>query len=283
MTLIKELKEEEIKELQALSTKIRKHIIKMITNAKSGHPGGSLSAVDIFVTLYSKVLKHYSDWDKNPQWATRDRFVLSKGHASAALYGVLAEMGYFESEELLTFRKLGTRLQGHPSFGIPGVEVATGSLGQGLSMACGMALGLRLNKINSKVFCYMGDGEIQEGQIWEGAMNAAHHNLGNLIGIVDRNRLQIDGCTEEIKSLKDVEKKWQAFGWNTFVIDGHSHSAIYSALVEAVDYGEKTNSPTVIIANTIKGKGVSFMENKAGWHGKAPSEQECEQALMELK
>ncbi|MFA6989264.1 MAG: transketolase [Candidatus Gastranaerophilaceae bacterium] len=280
MTQIAELNEKEIAELKELSTKVRCHIVKMISNAKSGHPGGSLSMTDILVTLYSKCMKHYPQWDKHPDWKTRDRFILSKGHASSALYAVLAEHGYFDTEELLTFRKLHSRLQGHPSYGyLPGIEVSTGSLGQGLSIACGMALGLRLDKINSKVFVYLGDGELQEGQVWEGAMNASHQKLGNVIAFVDRNKLQIDGCTENIKAVHPVGQKFEAFGWQVLEIDGHNHQEIFKAINRAKLLGEEASKPVVIIANTVKGKGVAFMENNAGWHGKAPTNDECTLAL----
>jgi len=278
------LSEQELKELKLNSAKIREHVIKMITTAKSGHPGGSLSAVDIILTLYSKCMKHYKEWKNHPDWENRDRFILCKGHASAALYAVLAENGYFSTDELLSFRSYKSRLQGHPSFGfLPGIEVSTGSLGQGLSICCGIALGLKLDNKDSKVFALLGDGELQEGQVWEAAMNASHHKLGNIIAFVDRNSLQIDGCTENIKALDPLDKKWVAFGWNTFEIDGHDHSQIYQAVQDAIKLGGENSKPSVIISNTIKGKGVSFMENNCDWHGKAPSVQQCELALDELK
>lgn len=278
------LNEKEILDLQKLSTKVREDIITMITNAKSGHPGGALSATDILVTLYSKCMTHFPEWDKHPDWNTRDRFVLSKGHASAAIYSVLAEHGYFEVEELMTFRQLHSRLQGHPSYGfLPGIEVSTGSLGQGLSIACGMALGLRLDKIDSNVFAYLGDGELQEGQIWEAAMNASHQKLGNLIAFVDRNCLQIDGCTENIKAVHPVDEKFKAFGWQTLVIDGHNHQEIYEAICKAKSMGKENSKPVVIVAKTVKGKGVDFMEDKACWHGTAPSSDECKKALECLR
>ena len=226
-------------------------------------------------------MKQYPDWDKNPDFENRDRFVLSKGHASAAIYSILAHCGYFPEADLLEYRKFGTKLQGHPCCTkLKGIEVSTGSLGQGLSIATGMALGLKLDKKDSHVFALMGDGELQEGSIWEAAMNAAHYKLNNLIGIVDRNRLQIDGNTEDVMAVGDVAAKFAAFGWNTMEIDGHNIEAIYEALEKAK---ESTDKPTLIVANTIKGKGISFMENQAGWHGKAPNDEQLAQALEELK
>lgn len=273
------LTENDIKELKTLSCQVRKDILSMIHTAKSGHPGGSLSAADVLTVLYSKCMNHFPDWDKNPDFEKRDRFVLSKGHASATLYSILARLGYFPVEELKTFRELGTRLQGHPSAKhLPGIEVSTGSLGQGLSIACGIALGLKLDKNPAFVYAYMGDGELQEGNIWEGVMNAAHHKLDNLIAFVDRNCLQIDGSTECIKSLNPLPDKFIAFGWEVIEIDGHDHVAIYDAIIKA----KTRTKPTVIIASTTKGKGVCFMENCAGWHGKAPSDSECDLALSGL-
>lgn len=278
--MIKTLPANELQELESRAKSLRRNIIKMITNAKSGHPGGNLSCVELMLTIYAKFLKHDPLWDKAPNFKNRDRFVLSKGHASATLYSVLAQEGYLQEEELMTFRALGSRLQGHPAFGkLPGVEVSTGSLGQGLSMACGMALGLKLDKIDSKVYSILGDGELQEGQIWEAALNAANKNLDNLIVCVDRNRLQIDGNTEDIKAIGDACAKFKAFGWNTKEIDGHNLEEVIEALSEA----QTSDKPFVIVANTVKGKGVSFMENNAGWHGNPPSKEQCEQALEELK
>lgn len=278
------LTKREIYHLEFISGRIREHIVEMITNAQSGHPGGSLSAVDILVTLYGKCLNHFNDWKENPDFEDRDRFILSKGHASAALYATLAEFEYFELEELMTFRKFGSRLQGHPSYGfLPGIEISSGSLGQGLSMACGICLALKLDKRSSTVFCYIGDGEMQEGQIWEAIMGAAHNKLDNLIVLVDRNHLQIDGNTENIKALGDLNKKFEAFGWESLEADGHSHQSVYQAVMKAKKIAKRQNKPVAIICNTIKGKGVSFMENNAGWHGKAPKTEECELALNELR
>ena len=274
-----ELIEKDIVEINNFAKKVRKEIVEMIYTAKSGHPGGNLSAVEIISTLYLKCMKHYPDWKNNSEFKDRDRFVLSKGHASACLYAVLANCGYLSTDELLTFRQLGTRLQGHPSVKhLDGIEVSTGSLGQGLSLACGIALGLKLDKINSNVFVYMGDGELQEGNIWEAVMNAAHNKLDNIIAFVDKNNLQIDGCTDDIKSMTPLDEKFKAFGWECLTIDGHNPSEIYNA----VETAKLHSKPTVIIANTIKGKGVSFMENKSGWHGKAPNKEEFELAMSEL-
>lgn len=282
--MLKKLSESEINNLKSLSKTIRELIITTITKVQSGHPGGSLSVTDILTTLYAKCLNHYNDWDKNPDWANRDRVVLSKGHASATLYSILAHFGYFDKEELSTFRQVGSRLQGHPSYGtLPGIEVSTGSLGQGLSLSVGMALGLRLDKRPSKVYTIMGDGELQEGQVWEAAMSASHNKLGNLIAFIDKNKLQIDGPTEDIKSLEPLADKWKAFGWHVIEIDGHDHAQIYNAIQEAKQIGDSQSVPVMIIADTIKGKGVSFMENNAGWHGTPPSQEQCEIALKEIR
>ena len=271
--------ENEIKTIQGITKKLRREILQMIHNAKSGHPGGALSSVEIFTVLFTKYLKYCKDCEKDANYKLRDRFILSKGHASTALYAIMAHCGYFKEEELLTFRKLGSKLQGHPSSRLlKGIEVSTGSLGQGLSIGCGMALGLRLDKIDSKVYVYLGDGEIEEGSVWEAAMNAAHNKLNNIIAIVDRNRLQIDGSTEDVKSVGNVKAKFEAFGWSAAEIDGHNIQEIS----EAIEKAQKSDKPFVIIANTIKGKGVSFMENNAGWHGKAPNDEEFEKALKEL-
>ena len=256
--------------------RVRQNILKMVHKAKSGHPGGSLSAVELLVVLFEH-MKHNS---KNPKWEGRDRFVLSKGHASPVYYAVLAEYGYIPQEELMSFRKLGSRLQGHPSnLYLDFVEVPTGSLGQGLSMACGIALSLKLDNNPARVYCLMGDGELQEGSCWEAFMNADTHKLNNVVAIIDRNRLQIDGSTEDIKCLDNLKSKIESFNWNVIEIDGHDISQITNACLKA----KESDKPTAIIANTIKGKGVSFMENNAGWHGKAPNDEELKQALEELE
>ena len=274
------LSSQEIESLRKSALNVRRNIVKMIHTAKSGHPGGSLSGADILTVLYQKCLNIPSDWDKSAEFDKRDRFILSKGHASPLLYSILAENKFINESELSTFRKINSKLQGHPAKGyVAGVEVSTGSLGQGLSLACGIALGLKLDKNPANVVVYMGDGELQEGSCWEGFMQAAHRNLDNLIVIVDRNKLQIDGCTENVMALGDVAAKIKEFGWDVIEIDGHDYNEIFNA----VELGKKSTSPFAIVANTIKGKGVSFMENQAGWHGKAPNDEQLAQALEELK
>ena len=274
------LTEEEIRELRKSSAKTRINIVKMVHAAKSGHPGGSLSGADILNVLYTKCLNIPSDWDKSPEFDTRDRFILSKGHASPLLYSVLAQHGLFDEEELMTFRKFGSRLQGHPAKDhIPGVETSTGSLGQGLSIGCGIALGLKLDKNPATVVVYTGDGELQEGSCWEAFMQAGHRVLDNLIVIIDRNRLQIDGNTEDVMGLDNLYDKIRSFNWNVVEINGHDYNRIY----ETFNKAKKSTKPCAIIANTIKGKGVSFMENQAGWHGKAPNDEQLAIALKELE
>lgn len=273
------LSEADVKNLKKLCKENRRNIIKMVYNAQSGHIGGAMSAVELLTVLYHKCMKICPKWTKSPDFKNRDRFVLSKGHASSILYSVLAQLGYFPKEELMTFRLFGSRLQGHPVPICPGVDVATGSLGQGLSIACGMALGLKLDKNPANVFCLMGDGELQEGSAWEAFMHCAHAKLDNIIAIIDRNRLQIDGCTENVKSLDNVAEKIKAFNWEVIEIDGHDINAVYSAIEKA----KKFDRPVAILANTIKGKGVSFMENNAGWHGKAPNKEDFEKAMAELE
>ncbi|MBR5304361.1 MAG: transketolase [Candidatus Gastranaerophilales bacterium] len=252
----------------------------MIHNAKSGHPGGALSCVDMLSVLYKKVLNVPVEWDKAINFNQRDRFILSKGHASTALYAVLAHLGFFPVDMLASFRMLGSKLQGHPSSRaqLPGIEVSTGSLGQGLSIGVGLALALRLDKNPAKVFVLLGDGEMQEGSVWESLMNASNQKLDNLIVIVDKNNLQIDGNTCDIKSLEPLDEKLKAFGFEVYSIDGHNYEEIEQTMLEA----KKSNKLCAIIANTIKGKGVSFMENMAGWHGKAPNDEQLAKALEEL-
>ena len=274
------LTNQEIEKLGLSALNVRRNIVKMIHSAKSGHPGGSLSGVDILTVLYNKSLNIPLEWDKSTDFEKRDRFILSKGHASPLLYSILAEYGIIKEDELSTFRKMGTNLQGHPSKGyIPGIETSTGSLGQGLSIGCGVAMGLKLDKNPANVVVYMGDGELQEGSCWEAFMQAGHRKLDNLIAIIDRNRLQIDGCTEDVMALGDVASKINEFSWETLEIDGHNYQEIYDAIEKA----KKSEKPFAIVANTIKGKGVSFMENQAGWHGKAPNDEQLMQALEELK
>lgn len=258
---------------------MRADIVEMIAEAGSGHPGGSLSAADIVATLYfGGILRHDA---AAPDLPERDRFILSKGHAAPVLYAALARAGYFGRDHLGTLRKLGSMLQGHPdSKKTPGVEVSTGSLGQGLSVAAGLAAGLRTGAGDDRaVYCLLGDGELQEGQVWEATMFASHHGLGNLIAIVDDNGLQIDGACTEVMCLGHIAQKFTAFGWKTAEVDGHDVAALHAALVAARDGG---GTPHVIIAHTVKGKGVSFMEGNAGWHGKAPNPTELAQALTEL-
>lgn len=267
-----------IEELKKKSVELRKNIISMVYEAKSGHPGGSLSAIDVLVVLFYSKLNHDP---KNPCDKLRDRFILSKGHVAPAIYAILADSGYFPKEKLGTLRKFGSILQGHPDMHkTPGIEVSSGSLGQGLSVAVGIALGLKMDKLDSRVYCLMGDGETQEGQIWEAAMAGAHYKLDNLCGIVDFNGLQIDGNVKDVMNINPYKQKWEAFNWNVIEIDGHNLEEISSAFDRAKEY---KNKPTVIIANTIKGKGVSFMEDDPSWHGKAPSKEEYEKALVELE
>lgn len=266
-----------LQSLMAKACQIRQDIVRMVGEAKSGHPGGSLSAADIVTTLYFHEMKVDSENPTNPD---RDRFVLSKGHAAPVLYAALAEKGFFPREELGTLRKIGSRLQGHPSMKhLPGVEMSTGSLGQGLSAANGMALAGKLDKRDYRVYALLGDGEIQEGQVWEAAMAAAHYKLDNVVAIIDHNKLQIDGPTSEVMSPEPIADKWRAFGWHVEVINGHDFEEIIAALNKA---REVKGQPTAIIANTVKGKGVSFMENQVGWHGNAPSSEQTTQALCEL-
>ena len=265
-------------ELQSKARNVRKHIIRMLGEAGSGHPGGSLSIADILVTLY---FEEMNIDPQEPKKADRDRFVLSKGHSAPALYATLAERGFFPAEELQQLRETGAMLQGHPDMKhIPGVDMSTGSLGQGLSAANGMALALRLDKSKARVYAIVGDGEIQEGQIWEAAMSAAHYKLDNLVCFIDHNGLQIDGSNEEVMNVNPVADKFRAFGWNVIAINGHDVDAIRAALLVARTV---KGQPTAIVAETVKGKGVSFMENQAGWHGKAPNEEQCQQALRELE
>ena len=274
------LEQKDLEQLKDLCKQTRRNIIKMVHNSKSGHVGGAMSAVEILTVLYQKIMNVYPQWDKDADFAKRDRFVLSKGHASAVYYSVLSQRGFFPEEELMTFRLFGSRLQGHPNTHLPGVEVATGSLGQGLSMAVGMALGLKLDNSPAHVFCYMGDGELQEGSCWEAFMHAPHKHLNNITAIIDRNMLQIDGDVEKVKALEPLADKLKAFNWNVVEIDGHDLNQVYDALKAAKE--NKSDKPTAIIAHTTKGKGVSFMENQAGWHGKAPNDEEMEKALAEL-
>lgn len=267
----------EIEKLKSHAKNIRINIIKQVANANSGHPGGSLSAADILTVLYFDVMDFTKE---NASGIDRDRFVLSKGHASPALYAVLAEKGIIPEEELLTFRKLNSRLQGHPCIKLDGVDMSTGSLGQGFSTAVGMAMANKLSKNNHRIYCMIGDGEAEEGQIWEAAMSAPHYNCDNLCLIVDNNHLQIDGNVEEVIGPEPFDKKFEAFGWNVIKVNGHDYEQLIKAFKDAKEYKGK---PTVIVAETIKGKGVSFMENEVGWHGKAPNSDQTEVALKDLE
>jgi transketolase len=265
-------------ELKEMAKRLRRHVITMIATAGSGHPGGSLSAADIVTALYFKVLRHNP---QNPQWQNRDRFILSKGHAAPILYAALAESGYFPVAELATLRKLGSRLQGHTDRNLtPGVEMSAGSLGMGLSFAIGIALAARLEHRDYKIYALLSDGECDEGQTWEAALSAAHFKIDNLVAIVDCNQIQLSGWTRDIMNLEPLNQKWQAFGWRTLDIDGHDLNQILTAFQEAKKIKGK---PTVIIARTVKGKGVSFMENNVAFHGKAPPPEEAERALKELE
>lgn len=269
---------EKIKELEEKARVIRRHIVEMIGRADSGHPGGSLSATDIVTSLYFYKMKIDP---KKPELEDRDKFVLSKGHAAPVLYAVLAESGYFPVAYLKTLRQIGSSLQGHPDMlSLPGIEMTSGSLGQGLSVAVGMALANRMDKKDSKVYCLIGDGESQEGQIWEAAMAAGHHKLDNLIVMLDHNKLQIDGKVEDIKGIEPISDKWKAFRFNVIDnVDGHSIKDVCAALDKAAAHKGK---PTAIIFETTKGKGVSFMEGVVGFHGRPPTKPELEKALQEL-
>lgn len=266
----------DIKELKKKAIEIRKDILKMLTLAGSGHTGGSLSIVEILIVLYYYVLKIDP---KNPKWKDRDLFLLSKGHGCPALYAILAEKGYFSKEDLWKLRKMGSRLQGHPQIGLPGIEISSGSLGQGLSIANGMALAARLNKLPNRIYCLMGDGETNEGQVWEAAMTASHYKLDNVCAIVDYNKLQIDGFCCDVKNMGVYIDKWKNFGWYAIETDGHD----IEKLMYAFDKAKTVKMmPVIIIAHTIKGKGVSFVENKVEWHGIAPKKEEYERAVKEL-
>ena len=269
---------QEKKQLQVTACKVRMGIIESTHAAKCGHPGGSLSAADMLTYLYFRELRVDPS---NPQWTDRDRFVLSKGHCAPGLYAALAHRGFFPVEDLLTLRKVGSYLQGHPNMNsVPGVDMSTGSLGQGISAACGMALAGKLKKQDYRVYTLLGDGEIQEGQVWEACMFASHYHLDNLCVIVDNNGLQIDGDVAKVMSPYPIDAKLEAFGFHVRMIDGHDFDAIEQALNEAKTI---TGKPSAIVMHTVKGKDVSFMENNAGWHGVAPNDAQYEQAMAELK
>ena len=268
----------EKKQLSLKACRVRQHIIEGTFHAKSGHPGGSLSAADVITYLYFKEMRVDPS---NPKWEDRDRFVLSKGHAAPALYGALAVKGFFPEDEIKNLRKPQSFLQGHPDMkGVPGVDMSTGSLGQGVSCAVGMALAGKVAGKDYRVYSVLGDGEIQEGQVWEAAMFAAHKKLDNLTIFVDNNNLQIDGTMDEVNSPYPIPEKFQAFGWHTVEIDGHDFDQIENAIAQAKDVKDK---PTAVIMHTVKGKGVSFMEDQVGWHGVAPNAEQYENAMNELK
>jgi len=267
-----------IKSLEERAKIIRRYVIKMLAKAGSGHPGGSLSAVDLLVVLFYNKMRHNP---QQPKWQDRDRFILSKGHGCPALYAILADMGYFSVDKLETLRQFGSILQGHPCMKTtPGIEISSGSLGQGLSVGLGIALAAKLDKKDYRTYVMLGDGEIEEGQIWEAAMAASHYKAENLCAILDQNELQIDGFIHDVMSSHPIPAKWRSFGWHVIEINGHNYKAIIYAYNEA----EKIKGrPTIIVAKTVKGKGVSFMENQVDWHGKAPTKEEAEKALAELK
>ncbi|MDN3515253.1 MAG: transketolase [Candidatus Brocadia sp.] len=276
--IMKNLQRLDTKSLEERAKVIRRHIIRMLAKAGSGHPGSSLSTVDLLVALFYNKLRHNPHI---PTWPDRDRFILSKGHGCPALYATLAEMDYFDRDKLNTLRQFGSILQGHPCMKTtPGIEISGGSLGQGLSVGLGIALAAKLDKKDYRTYVMLGDGEIEEGQIWEAAMAASHYKVDNLCAILDQNGLQIDGFIHEIMSSHPIPDKWRGFGWHVIEIDGHNYDAILAAYDEAEKIQER---PTVIVAKTVKGKGVSFMENQVDWHGKAPSKEDAGRALAELK
>lgn len=262
--------------LKETANRIRMDIVEMVHAAGSGHPGGSLSAADIMATLYFQKMNVDP---KNPKMEGRDRFVLSKGHAAPVLYATLARRGYFDPAELKSLRVKGSMLQGHPDMKkVPGVEFSTGSLGQGFSVSVGIALANKIDKSQAKTYVLLGDGEMNEGIVWEAAMAASHYNLSNLTAVVDYNGLQIDGANEDVMDIRPLDAKWESFGWHVMIVDGHD----YEALSQAFDQAVNIDKPVVMIAKTTKGKGVSYMEDNAGWHGKAPNDSELEQAMKDL-
>lgn len=265
------------KELKRKAVAIRKDVLTMLEKAGSGHTGGSLSIVEILLELYHRRMNVDA---KKPDWRKRDKFILSKGHGCPALYAVLSDMGFFPREELWTLRQIESRLQGHPQLGLPGLEISSGSLGQGLSVAIGMAIADRMDGVGAKTYCLMGDGETNEGQVWEAAMTAAHYKLDNICGIIDYNRLQIDGFCCDVMDLGSYKKKWESFGWHAVETDGHDFEELNKSFKEVLQVKGK---PQLIVAHTVKGKGVSFIENKAEWHGVAPKKDELEKALLELE
>jgi len=277
ITLGEKKKIRDVRILEEIARRVRINILRMLTKAGSGHTGGSLSATDVAVAIYFSKMDYRAD---NPFWKERDRFILSKGHAAPLLYAIMAEAGYFPVQVLDNLRQIESPLQGHPCCkSLPGVEVSTGSLGQGLSVANGMALGLKLDRVPARVYCILGDGEIQEGQVWEAAMTASHYRIDNLCAVVDNNGLQIDGPVKDVMNIEPVRDKWLSFGWHVIEIDGHNMQDILNALDEAA---ETKGKPTVIVAHTVKGKGVSLFEGKVEYHGVSPTVEELEKALKEL-
>ena len=267
----------EITQLKRKATQIRMDLLKMIYEAGAGHTGGSLSSTDILTVLYYKVMNIDSN---NPNWSERDRYIQSKGHSVESYWAVLADKGFFQKEELKTFSQFNTRLIGHPNNEVPGVEMNTGALGHGLSISVGMALAAKMDHKSYKVYTLMGDGELAEGSVWEAAMAAAQYKLDNLVGIVDRNRLQITGSTEDVMNIEPLADKWRSFGWHVIEIDGNNIDELVNVFETIPTVNDK---PTMVIANTIKGKGISFSENQAGWHHRVPNKEEYEQAILELE
>lgn len=272
---------EKLAELKQICKELRISILKMTHAGASGHPGGSLSSTEILTVLYFAVMRHDP---KDPNWHERDRLIISKGHATPLVYSILAKAGYYKGDDLLTFRKLGSPYQGHiDRLRAPGIEASTGSLGHGTSIAVGAALGCRLDKLNNRIYLLNSDGELQEGSSWEAIMSASHYHLGNLTAIVDRNRIQLDGWTEETMALEPLNKRYEAFGWHVQEVDGHDLNQLYDAILKTHEIGPKEHKPCVIIAHTVKGKGVSFMEDNVKWHGVAPNDEELAKALQEIE
>ena len=274
------LNEKKLNELKDICKDLRRSILKMTNASASGHPGGSLSAVEILTVLYFAVMK-YDPY--NPSLNTRDRMVISKGHSTPLVYSILAKAGFYKGDDLLTFRKLGSPYQGHiDRLRAPGIETSTGSLGHGTPFAVGAALGCRLDKLNNRVYLLQSDGELQEGSTWEAIMSASHYKLGNLTAILDRNRIQLDGWTEETMTLEPINKRYESFGWHVEEVDGHNLNELHDAILRTHEIGPKEHKPCVIIAHTVKGKGISFMEDQVKWHGIAPNDEELKKALSEL-
>lgn len=275
------ISEEKIKKLKEISKDLRRSILKMTNAAKSGHPGGSLSAVEILTVLYFEIMKYDP---KNPEWEDRDRVVISKGHSTPLVYSILAKAGYYKGDDLLSFRRMGSPYQGHTDrLKVPGIEVSAGSLGHGTSNAVGMALGYKLDKKDSRIYVLQSDGELQEGSTWEAIMSASHYKLGNLTVILDRNRIQLDGWTEETMTLEPINKRYEAFGWNVIEVNGHDFNELYDGIKKSIEVGKNENKPTVIIAHTIKGKGISFMEDQVKFHGVPPTDEELQKGLLEIE